>query len=120
MVEQKYASIDAYIDTFPAEVRPVLEQVRSTILDAVPGTGEAISYHMPTIVLDGQPLVHFAGWKHHVSMYPAPSGDADYERRIAPYRSGASTLKFPLGHPLPFDLIAQVATLLAAQREDAS
>ena len=118
MADQKFASVEEYIGSFPADVQPILEQVRRAILDAVPGAGETISYHMPTITHDGRLLLHFAGWKHHISLYPAPAGDEALERRLVPYRSARSTLKFPLSQPVPYDLIAQVAELRLRQREE--
>jgi len=118
MVEQKFSSVEEYIGSFPAEVQPVLEQVRRAILGAVPGAGETISYQIPTIMLGGRALLYFAGWKHHISVYPAPGGDEALERRLAPYRSAKSTLKFPLSQPVPYDLIAQVAELSLGRRQD--
>ena len=118
MAEQKFGSVGEYIGSFPADVQPVLEQVRRAILDAVPGAGETISYQIPTITLGGRPLLYFAGWKRHISLYPAPAGDEAIERRLGPYRSARSTLKFPLSQPVPYDLIAQVAELRVRQRQD--
>ena len=109
-------SVDDYIATFPPEVRTVLAEVRRTLHAAVPGAEEAMRYDIPTLTLDGRSLVHFAGWKHHVSVYPVPDGDADYERAMAPHRSGASTAKFPLDEPIPLDLVGRIARLLAEQR----
>ena len=117
MTDQKFGSVGEYIGSFPADVQAILEQVRRAILDAVPGAGETISYHMPTITLGGRPLLHFAGWKHHISLYPAPVGDEAIERRLGPYRAAKSTLKFPLSQPVPYDLIAQVAKLSLRQRQ---
>jgi len=118
LADQKFGSVGGYIGSFPADVRAILEHVRRAILDAVPGAGETISYHMPTIPLGGRLLLHFAGWKHHISLYPAPVGDEALERRLGPYRSAKSTLKFPLSQPVPYDLIAQVAELSLRQRQD--
>ena len=118
MAEQKFGSVGEYIGSFPADVQAILEQVRRAILDAVPGAEETISYHMPTITLGGRLLLHFAGWKHHISLYPAPAGDEALERRLAPYRSAKSTLRFPLSQPVPYDLIAQVAKLSLRQRQE--
>ena len=118
MADQKFGTVGEYIGSFPAGVQPILEQVRRAILDAVPGAGETISYHIPTITLGGRPLLYFAGWKRHISLYPAPAGDEALERRLAPYRSARSTLRFPLSQPVPYDLIAQVARLRLRQRQD--
>jgi uncharacterized protein YdhG (YjbR/CyaY superfamily) len=119
VADQKFGSVEEYIGSFPAEVQPILEQVRRAILDAVPGAGETISYQIPTIMLGGRPLLYFAGWKRHISVYPAPGGDEALERRLGPYRSAKSTLKFPLSQPVPYDLIAQVAKLSLQRRQDA-
>ena len=113
---EPFATIEEYIDSFPEDVRIVLEEIRRTIHRAVPGAGETISYRIPTITVDGASVVCFAGWQRHVAMYPAPSGDGAYERAIAPYRSAKATLKFPLKDPIPYGLIEQSAALLAAQR----
>jgi uncharacterized protein YdhG (YjbR/CyaY superfamily) len=118
VADQEFGSVGEYIGSFPADVRAILEQVRRAILDAVPGAGETVSYQIPPITLGGRPLLYFAGWKRHVSVYPAPAGDEALERRLRPYRSAKSTLKFPLSRPVPYDLIAQVAKLRLRQRQD--
>ena len=110
-------TVDAYIDSFPAEVRPILEAVRSTIRGVLPNAEEAITYAIPTFIVDGRSLVHFAGWKHHVSVYPAPETDGELEERLARYRSGAATAKFPLNEPIPYDLIADIVELLRLQKD---
>ena len=115
MAETRFASVDEYIASFPADVQVILQQVRRKILDAVPAAGERISYHIPTITLGGQPLLYFAGWKRHISLYPAPAGDEAFERRLGPYRAERSTVKFPLSRPIPYDLIEQVARLRSEQ-----
>ena len=108
------ASVDDYIRTFPGDVQAVLESIRRTMRTAAPEAVETISYGMPTLLLDGKHLVHFAAWKHHVSVYPVPVADEAFERQIAPYRSGRSTAKFPLASPVPYDLIETLVAHLAS------
>ncbi|MEU8078495.1 DUF1801 domain-containing protein [Catellatospora citrea] len=113
----RFTTIDDYIDSFPTEVQDVLQQVRRTILAAAPAqAGQAISYGIPTITLNGRYLVYFAGWKHHVSVYPVPDGDAAFEEVVAPYRAARGTLRFPLREPVPYDVIARVTAVLVTQR----
>ena len=104
-----YASVEEYVASFPEDVREVLEQVRRRVLRVVPDAGEKISYQMPTITSGGKPVVHFAGWKSHLSLYPAPEGDEDLAADLAPYSAGKGTLKFPLDRPIPYELIERVA-----------
>ncbi|MFC6013357.1 iron chaperone [Nocardia lasii] len=110
---EKPASVDAYLAAQPAAERAVLHRIRETIQHAVPDTGEKISYAIPAATLDGRVFIYFAGWKAHVSVYPVPEGDAAFTAAIEPYNTGKGTLKFPLGEPIPYDLIAQVAVRLA-------
>lgn len=117
MAEQP-TSIDAYLTAFPEDVRGVLEAIRRTIRTALPDATEAISYGIPTFRLHGHNVVHFAGWKQHVSLYPIPEGDPALQRAVEPYKAGKGTLKFPLGKPVPYDLIARIATELAERGRD--
>ena len=112
----KFETLEAYLTSFPDEVRPVLEQVRKTIRTAVPGAEETISYDIPTFKLGGRAVVYFAGWKHHVSVYPIPQADEALERDLAPFRAAKGTLKFPLDRPVPYELIGRAAAVLAGQR----
>ena len=85
---------------------------------AAPGSGEKISYQIPTITLDGSSLVYFAGWKKHISVYPLPERlDPTTAQELAPYTSGASTAKFPLDKPIPYDLIGRLTQLHAEARQ---
>ncbi|MFE3545764.1 iron chaperone [Nocardia sp. NPDC059177] len=113
----KPESVEAYLAGQPEQARAVLEQIRETIHRAVPGSGETISYAMPTATVDGRGFITFAGWKAHVSLYPIPDGDEALGHALAPYISGRGTLKFPLGEPIPYDLIGQVAVRLAERAQ---
>lgn len=110
------SSVDAYIASFEEPARSVLESLRRTILELIPGASETISYGIPTVTVDGKYVVYFAGWKHHVSLYPIPLVDVEMQETLARYRSGKGTLRFPLGEPMPETLIRGVVTLLADQR----
>jgi uncharacterized protein YdhG (YjbR/CyaY superfamily) len=111
-----FETVEADLESFPEDVRPILERVRTAIRAAVPGAEETISYDIPTFKVGGRPVVYFAGWKHHVSVYPIPEADRSLERELAPYRAAKGTLKFPLDRPIPYEIIGRAAALLAAQR----
>jgi uncharacterized protein YdhG (YjbR/CyaY superfamily) len=113
---QHFDSVDDYIAQFPADVQDILQEIRQRCRAAVPGSGEMISYGIPTVTLGGKYVVYFAGWARHISVYPVPSGDDVFQADIAPFLAGKGTLKFPLGQPVPYGLIEQTAVLLAAER----
>jgi uncharacterized protein YdhG (YjbR/CyaY superfamily) len=104
--------VDDYIRSQPGEVQQILEEIRRRIHKAVPGTGEKISYQMPTFTLGDRFFVYVAAWKKHISVYPIPEG---MDEELEPYRAARGTLKFVLAKPIPFGLIAKVAKLLAEQ-----
>ena len=115
-MSEKFATVDEYLDSLPVEVRDAVVELRGVLYDAVPGAEDAISYNMPAITRDGRRVVHYAGWKKHVSIYPVPETGpehADLERELAPYLAGKGTLKFPLDQALPRELVTRVAQLLS-------
>jgi uncharacterized protein YdhG (YjbR/CyaY superfamily) len=109
---QHFESVDDYISSFQPEVQSVLQEARKTIHAAAPGAQESISYAIPTFSIAGRPVVYLAGWKKHISIYPLPELDEILEAQVAPYLSGKGTVKFPLGKPVPYDLIAVLAQRL--------
>jgi uncharacterized protein YdhG (YjbR/CyaY superfamily) len=106
--QTKPTTIDEYITGFPPEVQAVLEEVRGTIRAAVPEAEETISYGIPTYKLNGRYVIYFAGYKKHVSVYPAPIGVEEFKEELAAYASGQGTAKFRLDRPIPFDLIIRM------------
>ena len=114
-MKSKINSIDEYIETFPKEVQTILQQVRSTMRAAAPEAEEKISYGIPTFTLNGKYLIYFAGWKHHISIYPIPTGDDAFNQEIAQYVAGKGTLKFPIDKPMPLKLIRKIVKLKVAE-----
>ncbi len=101
-------SIDEYIAEFPPETQKVLEDLRTLIKASAPGATETISYAIPTFDLNGRHLVHFAGYKNHIGFYPVPSGLEAFKADLMPYKQGKGSVQFPLGQPLPEDLIRRI------------
>jgi len=117
-VTRQCATIDEYISSFPLDVQRILEQVRRTARNAAPAAGEAISYAMPTLTLNGRDLVSFAAWKQHIGLYPLPAVDDAVAQELTPYRAAKSSVRFPLSKPIPYDLIARLVALHVTQRVD--
>jgi uncharacterized protein YdhG (YjbR/CyaY superfamily) len=121
MARTEIKSVDAYIASYPEAVQRVLKRVRSIIRRALPGAEEAISYGIPTYKWQGRPVLYFAGWKGHYSLYP--SGDhlvAAFKDELAPYAVSKGTIRFPLSEPVPAKLVEGIAKFRAkeaAQRE---
>ncbi len=110
--KKSFATIDEYISIFPADIQVILEKVRQAIHKATPEAAEAMSYAIPTFDLNGKHIVFFAGWKHHISLYPLPAGDEAFQQAIAHYKRAKGSIQFPLDKPIPYDLVEQIVTLL--------
>ncbi|MEP6896718.1 MAG: DUF1801 domain-containing protein, partial [Chloroflexota bacterium] len=76
MISKKagFTSVDEYIAACPEQSQSFLQTIRATIKEVAPNAREKISYQIACFELNGKNLVHFAGWKNHVSMYPTPAG----------------------------------------------
>ncbi len=111
MAKTNFQSIDEYISACPVESQAYLKQIRKLIHTLVPDAKEKISYQMAAFERNGKNLIHFAGWKKHVSLYPVPAGSEAFERQIAKYVDGKGTVKFALDEPLPIKLIERVVKL---------
>ncbi len=104
----KFKTVDEYIDSFPENVRSILQTLRQTIKDEVPEVEEAMKYGMPTFIFHGN-LVYFAAWKKHIGFYPITSEmEACIEELSAYKTSGKGTIQFPLHQPLPLPLIRTI------------
>jgi uncharacterized protein YdhG (YjbR/CyaY superfamily) len=110
--------MDDYIATFPIDTQKILQELRNTIKGAAPDSEEKISYGIPTSTMNGRYLIYFAGWKNHVSIYPIPIGDEEFNQKIGPYISGKGTLKFPLDKPIPLELVTEMVRLQVADNSE--
>jgi uncharacterized protein YdhG (YjbR/CyaY superfamily) len=116
MAKTDFKSVDEYIASQPDPVQGILERVRSAICKAVPEAEEVISYKIPTYKLPGGPVLYFAGWKQHVSLYPATANVVEaFRDEIAPYLVSKSTIRFPLSRPVPVKLIGRIARFRAME-----
>lgn len=100
-------TIDEYINTFPEDIRTMLNELRQTIRDAAPEAEETINYQIPTFTLNGN-LVHFAAFPNHIGFYPTPSGMEAFKKELAGYKSAKGSVQFPIHEPLPLPLIRKI------------
>jgi len=113
-MKKGFTSIDEYIAACPEQAQGYVQKIRETIQAVVPDAKERISYQIACFELNGKKLVHFAGWKNHVSMYPTPEGTETFNKAIAKYAGGKGTTKFALDKPLPLNLIRQIVKFRVA------
>ena len=110
-------NIDDYLATVPEEPRVVLEKLRRTIKSAAPKAEEAISYRIPTLKYHG-PLVFFAAFKSHCSLYVASkSVMKTFSRELRPYNTSGTTIHFSAENPLPSALVRKIVKARIEENE---
>lgn len=98
--------IDSYLATIDEPRRATLEELRRSILAAIPEAEQCISYGMPAFKVRGKTVAGFAAFKNHLSYLPHSgsvleklSGD------LASYQSTTGSLHFAIDEPLPPGLV---------------
>ena len=117
MAKTDFQSVAEYIAAQPKAAQPILRRVRTVLRKALPDAEERISYQIPVYRMHGGPVLFFAGWKRHYSLYPANAAlVAAFKDDLAPYEvNNKGTIRFPLSGPVPVHLIARIATFRAQE-----
>lgn len=76
---------------------------------------EVISYQIPAFKFKGKVLIYFAGFKNHVSVYPAPRRVPEFKDELAQYKGGKGTVQFPLDRRIPYGLIRRIVKFKVKQ-----
>ena len=82
-----------YIDSIPAQYRPLFDRLHGLILAAHPDAAVVLSYQIPTYKV-GRRRLYLAAWQHGVSIYGWQTDrDAGFSARHAELRSGKATMR---------------------------
>jgi uncharacterized protein YdhG (YjbR/CyaY superfamily) len=114
--ESAGAQVRRYLASQPAKQRAALRTVRAAIRATAPKAVEHFSYRIPGFRLNDRPLVWYAAFRQHVSLYPVT---APIRRALADdiegYETSTGTLRLPLDEPMPVALIKKVVRARARE-----
>jgi uncharacterized protein YdhG (YjbR/CyaY superfamily) len=103
------SQVKAYFAALPAGTRRTLKQLRDTIRAVAPGAVDHFSYGIPGYRLDDKPLVWYAAFKSHVSLYPIGTAlRKEHAAALEGYETSKGTVRFPLDEPLPVPLVKRL------------
>ena len=108
-------SVEEYIAGFPEDVAERLQQVREIIVAEVTRARgvqpeERVRYGIAAVMLDERGALHYAGWKHHIGLYPVHVLPPELEAEVAPLRTAKDSVKLVHSRPLRLDLVARITS----------
>ena len=111
-------NVDEYLAGVPEPARSTLIKVRAAIRSAMPAEAtEAISYRMPAFKHKGRPLLWFAAFSSHCSLFPTASVIEAVKNELRGFSISKGTIRFPVDKPLSAALLKKMVSLRIAQNE---
>lgn len=102
--------IDLYISDIenPLE-REVLENLRKTLHELLPGAIECISYGIPTLKIKEKWVAWFAKFKNHLSFFPFSGSIFEhFPEEMKGWKYTKSSLHFTVEKPIPRELLKKI------------
>lgn len=110
--------VDRYLAKVPEDARATLEKLRKTIRAAAPESVEVLWYRIPTITIDGRPIMSFAAFKNHCSIFPMSYAFISaHEEELKPYYRSKGTIRFTAAKPLPAALVKKLVKTRIKENE---
>ena len=118
---QERKKVLAYLASLPAPARRSLQRLRRDIKAEAPGAEDSISYGLPSLRLDGRPLVCYKATRSHCSFHPMSTAVIRaHARDLESYGTSPGTVRFAHGKALPVALVRKLVRTRIAELRNRS
>ncbi len=101
-------TVAEYFAATPEPAHSALQEVREAIRSVVPPEAiEIISYKIPAF-RHKKVLVWYAAFSNHCSLFPTAAVIEEFKDELKGFSTSKGTIHFPLGKPMPVDLIKKM------------
>lgn len=107
-MKQQIENFEDYLKEYPTEIQNILKDLKNFIAELLPEKNLTIKYAIPTFVVKGKNLIHFAAFKNHIGLYPGNKAIDYFLNELQDYKTSKGAIQFPLNKKIPFDLIEKI------------
>jgi uncharacterized protein YdhG (YjbR/CyaY superfamily) len=101
-------TVDEYLAQVPDPQRAELDRIRAFVKQTVPEAEESISYMMPAFKYKKKPLIYYAAFKNHLSIFPTSGPTETLKDQLKDFNASKGTIQFTLEHPLSDALLGEI------------
>jgi uncharacterized protein YdhG (YjbR/CyaY superfamily) len=118
---QERKKVLTYLASLPADARRSLQRLRRDIKAAAPGAEDSISYGLPSLRLDGRPLVCYKAARSHCSFHPLSTAVIRaHAADLKAYGTSPGIVRFAPGKALPVALVRKLVRTRIAELRNRS
>ena len=98
------ATVDEHIALHPRATQRFLQGIRERFRLILPEATECINYGIPTLKYQKRNIIHYAGYPHHIGVYPGAQVIAELAAELTAFKCAKGTVQLPLTEPFAYDV----------------
>lgn len=97
-------TVDEHIALHPPTTQRLLQGIRVRFAQMLPEATECISYGIPTLKYRKRNIIHYAGYPHHIGIYPGSQVISELAAELTAFQCAKGTVQLPLTEPFAYDV----------------